>query len=70
MKYFEDFDKALDYFREIGGAMNYDHPGWHVGGAGEIEEMATCSAKEATANALLMGNFGVEHVEEELADWQ
>jgi hypothetical protein len=75
MKYYSDFDQALTEFRESGGAMLYDEPGWHVGDAVEITEMVNWDGdaktlRDVTEYALEMGKLTGEEISRELAYWQ
>lgn len=69
---FDNFEEALECFREIGGAMNYHFTTrtYEVEEfAEELAERINCSAKEATIIALIAGGMTESEVAEELADW-
>jgi hypothetical protein len=69
MKTYVDFDKALEDFRDCGGAMNYCDGLWFIGTAQAIGEMTTSSAKYCTEYALTMGGMSEGAIERELQDW-
>lgn len=77
METFEDFDEALAYFRESGGAMNYgcelhgkSRSLWFVGDGQWIAEMVEpMSAKEATVHALETGGLSESEIKQIMQDW-
>lgn len=71
MKAYKDFDKALENFRILGGAMNYCEGTWYVGSLEVVDEMTNdnCTARYATERALTMGGMSEGAIERELDGW-
>ena len=73
-EYFTDFQKALQYFRDVGGVMNVhfaDTEVWEVKEHPEkLAERSTCTPRKATEFALACGGMSVKEIAKELKDRQ
>jgi len=73
----QEFETALSKWRKMGGAMNYYQPipgedsgQWSVWSFCEnLEETITCSARDATVEALRQGGMDEQQIAEEMADF-
>ena len=76
MQFYRNFAKALEDFREGGGAMLVlapaaygEHCTWQVGEFHEIAEATDQAPKDATRRALVAGGLCDDEVDAEMAEW-